>query len=102
MGDGEMAMGAVRQMTISLPEEQAEAVESLVASGRYGSAEEVVTAGLVALGAWDDEVETWLRDEVGPTYDAVMAGRETVFTSEEVFGELRAHHERRVAERRGP
>lgn len=94
-------MGAVRTLTLNLPEELAARVQSLVESGRYDSPEAVFAAGLDALPEGDEAFDRWLLEEVGPAYDRMMAGEEETFSSEQVFAELRRHHERRVKEAGG-
>lgn len=58
---------------IALPADLAERVEAKLRSGRYDTAEAVLRESLSALDARDDAMEAWLRDEVAPTYDAMMA-----------------------------
>jgi len=57
---------SIEKRTISLPVEQASYIDTLVASGGYASASEVVRAGLRALQERDAAVDRWLRDEVVP------------------------------------
>lgn len=75
--------------TISLSSEQSRYVDRLVADGRYGSASEVVKAGLDALSEQDEVVERWLRDDVVPVVDAMRADSSRAIPAAEVFGELR-------------
>jgi antitoxin ParD1/3/4 len=58
--------------TVPLPAEEAKYVDSLVASGAYASASEVVRAGLQALQAREAAIDRWLQDEVVPVYDAMQ------------------------------
>ena len=44
-----------------------------VAAGEYATESEVIRDGLRALMARDRAVENWLRQEVGPAYDALKA-----------------------------
>lgn len=66
-------MSATAKRTVSLPEEQSAFIDAKVAAGDYASASEVVRAGLRALRERDDAVERWLREEVAPTFDAMVA-----------------------------
>ena len=87
-----MAVPAKR--TFSLPAEQVRYIDSLVASGAYASANEVVRAGLRALQERDAAVERWLREEVAPVYDAMQADPERAVSGEHVMEALRARHAR--------
>ena len=88
-------MNKIDRRTISLPAEQAAYIDKLVDSGEYGSASEVVRAGIRALQQHDRAIEHWLRTEVVKTYDRVKAGTEQMIPIEEVFAEIRARHEAR-------
>jgi antitoxin ParD1/3/4 len=88
-------MNKIDRRTISLPSEQGAYIDNLVESGEYGSASEVVRAGIRALQQHDRAIEHWLRTEVAETYDRVRAGTERMIPVEEVFAEIRARHEAR-------
>ncbi|WP_157015952.1 type II toxin-antitoxin system ParD family antitoxin [Mesorhizobium xinjiangense] len=88
-------MNKIDRRTISLPAEQADYIDRLVESGEYGSASEVVRAGIRALQKHDRAIEHWLRTDVAETYDQVRAGIMRTIPGEEVFTELRARHEAR-------
>ena len=66
-------MRTTQQMSITLPLEMAQIVKEKVANGSYASESEVIREGLRALQERDAAVERWLREEVGPTYDAHKA-----------------------------
>ncbi len=85
--------------TVSLPAEQGRYIDALVESGVYGSASEVVRAGLRALEERDAAVERWLRREVVQAYDELDADPGSAVPAEEVFAELRAHIANRIANR---
>ncbi|HEY1935301.1 MAG TPA: type II toxin-antitoxin system ParD family antitoxin [Acetobacteraceae bacterium] len=89
-------MPAVEKRTISLPPAQAAYIDSLVETGTYASASEVVRAGLRALQERDAAVERWLRDEVAPTYDAMQADPGRGLSADQVSVALAAHHAARV------
>lgn len=78
--------------TISLPAEQASYIDTLVASGTYATASEVVRAGLRALQERDSAVERWLQNEVVPVAAAMQAEPGRAIPAERVFADLRALH----------
>ena len=84
-------MSAIQKRTVSLPQEHASFIDQLVQSGAYGSASEVVRAGLRALQERDSAVERWLHDEVARTYDEVMASPDRGVPAETVRERLRLH-----------
>lgn len=85
-------MPNVSKRTVSLPQEHTTYIDSLVASGAFASASEVVRAGIRALQERDQAVERWLRDEVAPSYDAMMADPERGIPVEDAFDAVRARH----------
>ena len=84
--------------TISLPGEQSAYVDGLVASGLYASASEVVRAGLRALQERDHAVEQWLKAEVAPVYDRMLAEPDSGRSVDDVFAAVRRNHARRLRE----
>ncbi len=64
-------MRSTQQFSVTLPNEMAQMVKTKVSSGEYASESEVIRDGLRALQARDRAVETWLRQEVVPAYDAI-------------------------------
>ena len=93
-------MSNVQKRTFSLAEEQAEFIDAKVASGDYASASEVVREGLRALKAQDEAIERWLREEVAPTYDKMMADPSRGIPLEEAFDEIRRRLEARLKDRK--
>ena len=92
-------MSAIQKRTVSLPQEHAAFIDRLVKTGAYGSASEVVRAGLRALQERDAAVERWLRDEVAKTCDEIAADPDRVVLADAVQRHLRARHlERSAAE----
>jgi antitoxin ParD1/3/4 len=85
-------MATTTKRTFSLPEEQDAYIDSLVASGTFASASEVVRAGLRALQERDEAVERWLRDEVATTFDSMRNDPERGLSAADVRTVLRARH----------
>ena len=85
-------MSNIEKRTVSLPSEHAAFIDAKVASGAYASASEVVRAALRALQERDDAVERWLREEVAPTYDRMLADPKRGKPAAKVFDELRKRH----------
>ena len=83
-------MRTTQQMSITLPTELAELVKGKVASGEYASDSEVVRDGLRALLARDRAVEAWLRNEIVPEYDRMMAEELAGKRDEQSTDEVRA------------
>jgi len=92
-------MSTIDRRTISLPAEQAEYIDHLVETGEYGSASEVVRAGIRALQKHDRMIEQWLRTEVVETYQRIKAGKERVVAADEVLAELKKRRLERDAQR---
>jgi len=82
--------------TISLPDEHASYIDHKVRSGDYASASEVVRAGLRALQERDRAIEGWLRNQVAPTYDAMLADPSRGIPAQSVFDEIRALHDQKT------
>jgi antitoxin ParD1/3/4 len=85
-------MPTIEKRTISLPPAQASYIDTLVETGTYASASEVVRAGLRALQERDAVVERWLRDEVIPVYDAMQADPGRGIPAEQLKAALHARH----------
>lgn len=85
-------MAGTDKRTFSLPTEHTAFIDSKVQSGRYASGSEVIRAGLRALQERDEAVESWLRNEVAPTYDALQAGELATHKVGDVFDDIRARH----------
>lgn len=85
-------MRTTQQMSITLPNNMADAVKNKVRSGEYASESEVIRDGLRALLARDRAVEGWLNNQVGPAYDALKAAPSRAITVEQVRARLTAEH----------
>ena len=66
-------MRTTKQLSVTLPNNMAEALKERVASGAYASESEVVRDGLRALFAREEAIENWLRTEVVASTEAVNA-----------------------------
>ena len=62
-----------QQLSITIPDELAQAIRAKVARGEYNSESEVVQEGLTSLLADDAGVEQWLQNEVAAAYDDFQA-----------------------------
>jgi len=89
-------MASTDKRTITLPADQARYVDSLVASGRYASESDVVSAGLRALQEREAGMERWLREEVLPVYDAMQADPGRAIPASQVMASLDALHAERL------
>jgi antitoxin ParD1/3/4 len=86
------AMRTTQQLSITLPNEMVDAVKAKVRAGEYASESEVIRDGLRALLARDRAVESWLREQVGPAYDALKADPARAVTADQVRARLAALH----------
>jgi len=75
-----------------LPEEQSAYIDKQVDSGTFGSASEVVRAGLRALQERDAVIERWLWNEVAPAFDEVRNDPGQLVSIDEVFAAVRSRH----------
>jgi antitoxin ParD1/3/4 len=82
---------ASRPITVTLGELQ-DRVAERVKSGAYGSASEVLRAGLRALDREEAAVDAWLRARV----DEAFADPRPSIPADQVFGNLWRHHTARV------
>jgi antitoxin ParD1/3/4 len=85
-------MRTTQQFSITLPNEMADVVKAKVMAGEYATESEVIRDGLRALMARDRAVESWLRDQVGPAYDALKADPSRAVTADHVRARLAAEH----------
>ena len=77
-------MRTTQQLSITLPNEMADAVKAKVQAGEYATESEVIRDGLRALLARDRAVENWLQDQVDPAYDALKADPSRAVTAEQL------------------
>jgi antitoxin ParD1/3/4 len=83
-------MRTTQQLSITLPNEMAEAVKAKVATGEYATESEVIRDGLRALMARDRAMQSWLREQVVPAYDALKADPSRGVTADRVRARLAA------------
>ncbi len=92
-------MRSTQQLSITLPNEMAEQVRAKVATGEYATESEVIRDGLRTLLARDRAVESWLRDQVAPAYDALIADPSRAVSVAEVRATLAAAQKKASAKR---
>ena len=88
-------MRTTQQLSITLPNEMANAVKAKVQTGEYATESEVIRDGLRALMARDRAVEMWLHHQVGPAYDALKADQTRAVSTAQVRARLAAEHAKR-------
>ncbi len=85
-------MRSTQQFSITLTHEMAEMVRAKVESGEYASESEVIRDGLRALPFRERALDTWLREQVAPTYDAMKAKPSRAVSAAKVRASLAAVH----------
>jgi putative addiction module CopG family antidote len=88
-------MRTTQQLSITLPNEMANAVKAKVQTGEYVSESEVIRDGLRALMVRDRAVESWLHHQAGPAYDGLKAAPSRAVTVDHVRARLAAEHAKR-------
>ncbi|NJR44253.1 type II toxin-antitoxin system ParD family antitoxin [bacterium] len=83
-------MRTTQQLSITLPNEMADAIKAKVSAGEYATESEVIRDGLRALMARDRAVENWLHQQVGPAYDALKADPSRAVSADHVRQRLAA------------
>jgi len=96
----EADMRTTQQFSITLPNEMAGMVKSMVATGVYATESEVFRDGLRALMARERAMERWLHDQVGPAYDALKADPSRAVSADEVRARIAAEHKRKAVARK--
>ena len=87
-------MRSTQQFCVTLTHEMAEMVRARFESGEYASESEVIRDGLRALQAQERAVETWLREQAAPAYDAMKADPSRAVSIEKVRASLGSAHRR--------
>ena len=88
---------AASRISITLPNEMADAVRAKVAAGDYASESEVIRDGLRVLLARDRAIEDWLRNDVAAAYDALKATPSKAVSVDRVKARLAAAHRKATA-----
>ena len=88
-------MRTTQQLSITLPNEMANAVKAKVQAGEYATESEVIRDGLRALMSRDRAIESWLHYQVGHAYDALKADPSRAITTNQVRSTLAAEHAKR-------
>lgn len=87
-------MRTTQQLSITLPNEMADAIRTKVRAGEYATESEVVREGLRALLSRDRAIEDWLQGQVGESYDALQADPSHVVTIDQVRARLASEHDK--------
>lgn len=82
--EGDRAMRSTQQLSITLPNEMADAVKAKVAGGEYATESEVIREGLRTLIARDRAVEKWLREQVVPAATSLEANPASALSANQV------------------
>lgn len=83
-------MRTTQQLSITLTNEMAKMIRAKVESGEYASESEVIRDGLRVLQLRERAVDTWLRQEVAPAYDAMKANPSRALSAAKVRASLAA------------
>ncbi|MDP1605316.1 MAG: type II toxin-antitoxin system ParD family antitoxin [Rhodocyclaceae bacterium] len=86
-------MRTTQQFSITLPNEMAGLVKSMVATGAYATESEVFRDGLRALMARERATERWLFDQVGPAHDALKADPSRAVSAGQVRARIATEHD---------
>jgi antitoxin ParD1/3/4 len=81
-------MRTTRQMSITLPNEMADAVRERVEAGGYASESEVIRDGIRSLLARDAAIERWLREDVAAAAQTLDNDPSAARTIEDVRARL--------------
>ncbi len=85
-------MRTTQQLSITLPNEMADAIKSKVRAGEYATESEVIREGLRALLSRDRAIESWLTQKVGVAFDALKADPMRAVTVDQVRERLAKEH----------
>ena len=85
-------MRTTQQFSITLPNEMAGLVKTMVATGVYATESEVFRDGLRALMARERAMERWLHEQVGPAHDALKADPSRAVSGDKMRARIAAEH----------
>jgi putative addiction module CopG family antidote len=85
-------MRTTQQLSITLPNEMADAIKTKVRTGEYATESEVIRDGLRALLTRDRAIESWLHNQVGAAFDALKADPASQVTVAQVRARLASEH----------
>jgi putative addiction module CopG family antidote len=86
-------MRTTQQMSITLPNEMADAIRTKVRAGEYATESEVIREGLRALLSRDRAIESWLQNQVVEAYDALKMDPSRALTVEQVRARLASEYD---------
>ncbi len=72
-------MSTTQRLSVTLPNDLADAVKANVEAGIYASESDVIRGGLRALIARGHTMENWLRNQVGSAFDALNLNPSSAF-----------------------
>ena len=87
-------MRTTQQMSITLPNEMADAIRTKVRAGEYATESEVIREGLRALLTRARAIENWLQNQVVEAYDALKADPSRAVTIDQVRARLASEHDK--------
>ena len=86
-------MSTTQKLSVTLPNHLADAIKAKVEAGIYATESDVIRDGLRALIARDHAMENWLRNQVGPAFDALKSNPSSALSISEIRARLAAEHE---------
>ena len=87
-------MRTTQQMSITLPNEMADAVRTKVRAGEYATESEVIREGLRALLSRDRAIESWLQNQGVEAYDALKSDPSRALSVEQVRARLASEYDK--------
>ncbi len=75
----------------------AKIVKAKVAAGEYANETEMIRHGVSVLIALDRAIDRWLREQVGPAYDALKADPSRAIPVLQMCARIAAEHKRATA-----
>ena len=85
-------MRTTQQMSITLPNEMADAIRTKVRAGEYATESEVIREGLRALLNRDRAIESWLQSQGVEADDAIKSDPSRAVTIDQVRARLAKEH----------